>query len=47
MAKIFTCNEYEHPFGEAFDRGGSEAVTSRYNLMDIKAGDLVDHAIGR
>lgn len=47
MSKIFTCNEYEHPFGEAFDRGGSEAVTSRFNILEVKAGDLVADAFAR
>ena len=47
MTKIFTCNEHEHPFGQDPAYGGHPSVTSRYNLLDVKPGDLVSDNVVR
>lgn len=47
MSKIFTCNEHEHPFGHDPAYGGHPSVTSRFNLIDVKPGDLVTSNVAR
>ena len=40
-------NEHGHPFGHGPATGGHESVRSRYNLLDIKKGDLVKNQVSR
>jgi len=47
IARIFTCNEHEHPFGDMPGTGGHPSVTGRYFLLDIGPGDLVSYPASR
>ena len=47
IQRIFTCNEHEHPFGDSPFTGGHAAVTSRFKLIDVQPGDLVDNPVLR